>query len=341
MNNNESQSQDPTMKGETVETELSTVNTGQANIEQEFAVEPAAEVTTKKSSTGWIITSALLAIALVVVLIKPPFGGNNETIATVNGSGITKNDLYDKMVTYYGSGVLDSLISEELVAQELKAKSITLTDADLAAEIAALKLQFPSEEEFQLALTGSGMTEEDLKDNFKLSTMIRLALQSTTNVTDENIQTFFDENKASLGESPAKVRASHILVKDKEQAASILAELKAGADFAELAAQYGTDGTAQRGGDLDFFSREDMIEEFANAAFALKVNELSDIVETVHGFHIILKTDEKPATEANLDTVKDAIRVELVNQQIYANNSTYLDDLKTKATIKNTLTEEK
>src|SRR5690606_24139374 len=178
---------------------------------------------------------------------------------TVNGTKITKDQLYDKLANFYGSNVLDNMISEELVAQELKAKSITLTDADLIAEISALKLQFGSEENFQTALAGAGMTEDDLKENVKLSAMIRLALQSTTNVTDEDIEAFFNENLQLMGASPEQVRASHILVHTKEEAEAILSELKAGADFAELAAEHGTDGTAQRGGDLDFFPRGAMV----------------------------------------------------------------------------------
>lgn len=337
MNNNESQSQDTSIKGEAVETELNTGNVEQTVTEQAFVVEPAAESVSKKPSIGWIVTSAVLAIALIIVLIKPPFGGSNETVATVNGTKITKDQLYDKLANYYGSNVLDSMISEELVAQELKAKSITVTDADLAAEISALKLQFGSDENFQAALAGAGMTEDDLKENVRLSAMIRLSLQSTTNVTDEDIEAFFNENLQLMGGSPEQIRASHILVNTKEEAEAILSELKAGADFAELAAEHGTDGTAQNGGDLDFFPRGAMVEEFENAAFALEVNELSDIVETVHGYHIILKTDEKPAVEADLEAMKETIRVELVNQEIYTNNSSYLEDLNAKATIKNTL----
>jgi len=298
-----------------------------------------------KGNPFWMIASIVLAIALVLVIIFPIGGGSkDETIATVNSKNITKDDLFNTISEYYGDSVLlnvlDNMITEEVVGQEAKAKNITLTDADIDADIAAIKLDYGTDENFQSVLAYSGMTEDDLKKTMKIQTLIRLLLQGEVNVTDEQVQAYFDENKATLGGSEEQVRASHILVTDKELAEDILKQLKDGADFAELAAKHGTDGTATQGGDLGFFTYGTMVEPFSKAAFALDVNELSDVVETEFGYHIILKTDYKPATEADFDSVKEAIRVKLVNEDIYTNNSTYTEELRNKAKITNKLQEE-
>lgn len=335
MDNKESQSQDFATNNEVAEN---------ASVVNDAVVQQRPENNNPKSNPFWMIASIILAIALVLVIIFPIGGGSKEeTLAIVNGTKITKNDLLDTLQQYYGdsiTSVLDRMITEEVVGQEAKAKNITLTDADLNAEVSALKIDYGSDENFQSFLSYYGMTEDDLKNELKLTTLVRLLLQGSVEVTDEEVQTYFDENKANLGGSEEKVRASHILVTDKALAEDILAQLKDGADFAELAAEYGTDGTATTGGDLGFFSFGEMVEPFSAAAFDLDVNELSDIVETEFGYHIILKTDYQEASEADFDSVKDAIKIKLINEEIYANNSTYTDDLRAKAKITNHLAEE-
>jgi len=87
-----------------------------------------------------------------------------------------------------------------------------------------------------------------------------------------------------------KVKASHILVKKRSEAERILKELQAGADFAELARKYSTCPSKKRGGNLGFFTHGQMVKEFEKAAFSLKKGELSDIVKTEFGFHIIKRT---------------------------------------------------
>lgn len=338
MDNKETQSQEFATNNEIAEN-ASVVNDAAGNYSGS-----AGGSKPSKGNPFWMIASIVLAIALVLVIIFPIGGGKNETIATVNSTKITQNDLLNTLKEYYGDNilnVLDRMITEEVVGQEAKAKNITMTDADVAGEIAALKLDYGTDENFQSFLSYYGMTEEDLKKELKLTTLIRLLLQGDIEVTDEQVQAYFDENKANLGGSPEQVRASHILVTDKELAEDILSQLKNGADFAELAGKYGTDATATSGGDLGFFGYGDMLEPFSKAAFALDVNELSDLVETEYGYHIILKTDYRAATEADFNAVKDAVKIKLINEKIYADNSTYTEDLKKKAKITNKFADEK
>ena len=88
----------------------------------------------------------------------------------------------------------------------------------------------------------------------------------------------------------SKVKASHILVKKRSQAASILSELQAGADFRELAKKHSICSSGKKGGDLGFFTRGKMVKEFEKAAFSLSKGELSGLIKTEFGYHIIKRT---------------------------------------------------
>lgn len=343
MDNKESQSPGNDDVKEVADNETTTTSFEPENAQVSHENTHFAAATKAKSNPFWMIAAIALAIALIVVIIFPIGGNKKDTIATVNGTKITNNDLINTLQQYYGesiSGILDRMITEEVIAQEAKAKNITVTDADIAADVAAMKIEYGSEENFNQFLSYYGMVEEDLKNELKLTTYIRLLLQDSVEVTDEEIQTYFDANKDNYGNPVEQVRASHILVEDKTLAEDILKQLKDGADFATLAAQYGMDGTAQQGGDLGFFPREGMIEVFSDAAFALEVNELSDIVESQYGYHVILKTDYKPIEIANLDDYKEPIRVKLVNEKIYTTNATYTEELRNKAKITNEFEEQ-
>ncbi|MHA7966660.1 foldase protein PrsA [Paenibacillus sp. CAU 1782] len=305
----------------------------------------AAAAPARKGSVGWIALSAVLAVVLVVVLIKPPFGessgASGDVVATVNGTKITKDQLYDKLVSANGEAALDSIILEELVNQEAKAANITVTDQDITDEINALKLNYGTDEAFDNLLLQYGITMEDLREDMVINATVRKVLESKTEVTDEEVQAYFDENKATLGGSQEQVRASHILVATKEEAEAILADLKAGADFAETAKAKSTDtGSGANGGDLDFFTRADMVTEFSDAAFALENGELSDVVESQYGFHIIKRTDYKAAVEPNFEDKKSAIRTYLVGQEVSGLSQAWIEEIRAKAKITNTLTPE-
>jgi len=104
-----------------------------------------------------------------------------------------------------------------------------------------------------------------------------------------------------------EARAAHILVPEKATAEEIKAKLDAGADFAALAAEYGTDGTAQRGGDLGWFTKDQMVPQFAEAAFAMQPGEISDPVQSPFGWHLIKMDGRREQPKPELDEVREAI----------------------------------
>jgi peptidyl-prolyl cis-trans isomerase D len=153
-------------------------------------------------------------------------------------------------------------------------------------------------------------------------TMSPQPFQPAVNVSEREIERHYNRN-LHLYETPAQIRASHILLKtaDKEvdevrsRAEEVLAEVKSGADFAQLARKYSEDTSAEQGGDLQFFGRGDMVPEFEQAAFSLAVGEVSDLVQSPYGFHIIKVTDRQDPLARPLDTVRDEIRGALVQEK--------------------------
>jgi peptidyl-prolyl cis-trans isomerase D len=148
-------------------------------------------------------------------------------------------------------------------------------------------------------------------------------------ITDAQIKSLYDSRVAGYRQEE-KVRARHILIKvdekapkeDKDKARAkaqgILDKIKAGAKFDELAKQFSEDtGTKDKGGDLDFFQRGQMVKPFDDAAFRLKKNELSGLVETVFGFHIIQATDRQEARVKTLDEVREELVSEIRKQQMF------------------------
>lgn len=308
-----------------------------AAAETAVAAAPAAVKTGNKGSIAWIAVSAILAIALIIVLVNPPFSSGSDAVANVNGDKITKDELYEELVTAGGQTTLSNMITQKLIDQAADDAGVTVTDEDLDAEVATLEEQFGGADQLNSALMQYGMTMDDLREEAKTQVIVRKILEPQTSVTDEDIETYYNENKASFA-TPEKVRASHILVATKEEAEEIKKELDNGADFATLAKEKSTDtASAANGGDLGFFSQGDMVESFEKAAFALDINEISEPIQSDFGYHIIMKTDYQAATNPTLEEKKEDIRKTLLDQQVSELSSTWMADLRSKAKITNTL----
>lgn len=298
------------------------------------AAKPIHMTESRSPSRIWMYTTFVLFIALIAYVIAvPPGKSSDEIVAKVNGVSISKSALYDALVAAGGTQTLDSMISEELVKQESDKAGIQITDADLEKEMADIKKSFSSEEEFQAALTQYNMTLEKLKADMTVQVQLRKLLEPQVKVTDDDVKKYYDENLESL-KTPEQVRASHILVATKEEAETVLADLKKGGDFATIAKEKSQDpGSKEQGGDLDFFSKGMMEEPFEAAAFALKVGELSSVVETSNGFHVIKLTDHKDAVTPTLDEKKEDIRETLVTEQISTLSSTWIQEKTAAASI--------
>ncbi|GIP27514.1 hypothetical protein J23TS9_26440 [Paenibacillus sp. J23TS9] len=306
------------------------------------AVPPTPSPATGMGSKVWMIVSLVLAIVLVIVLIKPPFakGGDNEAVATVNGDKITKDKLYGELVSAGGTQTLDGMISETLVNQEADKKGIKVTQADIDKETAFIKKNYGSDAEFEAALQQNNLSKEEFNKQMDMQVKLRKLIEPDVKVSDDDVKKYFEENKATF-DTPEQVKASHILVATKEEADAILKQLKDGADFATLAKEKSTDpGSKANGGDLGYFGRNQMYKEFEDEAFRLKDGELSGVIKTDAGYHIIKRTGYKAAHTATLEEKKADIKEQLIYQAIMTKAPTWLSDIKAKAKITNNLEED-
>ncbi|USK70558.1 peptidylprolyl isomerase [Peribacillus asahii] len=287
----------------------------------------------------WLVGAVVIAALIVVAMITST--AKNETVATVDGSKITKEELYDELVASYGTDTLNTLITNKMIELEVKKQNVTVSDEDIQKELDVLIEQYGDEETLKGQLEASGSSMDDLKDDIVQYLQTRKLIEPSIKITDEEIKTYFEENKDSLGQAE-QVEASHILVEDKATAEEVLKKLKSGGDFAELAKEYSTDeGSAANGGSLGYFGKGQMVAEFEDAAFKLEVGKISEPVKTEHGYHIIKVTDKKEAKEATLKDSKEQIKETLLTEKLQTEYATWLQKKEEEYKITNKLEEEK
>ncbi|ALS77587.1 peptidylprolyl isomerase [Planococcus kocurii] len=277
----------------------------------------------------------VLAASAIFVMVA--FSGD-DSVASVGDKEITKEALYDKMVASAGAATLDAMISNEVVNQEADKADIKVTQEELDAEMAVYEESYGGAEALEQALASSGMSIADLEDEMKIYLKVEKIVGPDINITDEQISTYFEENKESF-EQPSKVAANHILVGTQEEADEVKAKLDDGDDFAELAAAYSTDtSNADNGGALGEFGAGEMAAEFEAAAFSMKVDEISEPVETEYGFHIIQVTGKTDAADANLEDSKEQIKETLFDEALNTKYAEWLAEKIESYDIVNTLT---
>lgn len=222
--------------------------------------------------------------------------------------------------------VLEQLIDQELVWQKVQANNLIASDAQVDVALQELHEKFGSEEDFIKRITIDGFTVDSYRSQVRrqLSTsnfMQRVSLNAT--VSEEEVHQFYVDNPDKF-QVPEMIRARHILLKAhpnandetkagvRERMNAIVAQLADGADFAALATKYSEDSTAAEGGDLGFFPRGQMVAPFDDAAFALEVGEVSGIVETVYGLHLIKVEAQTPAQIVAEHMARDQVHAYLL-----------------------------
>lgn len=243
-------------------------------------------------------------------------------------------------------GLLDRVILYKLLASEAKVRGIAVTPDELTERVTAIKQQVGGDAEFQKELVKRKLTvaqfTEDQRREILNAKTIEAEVAPKLAVTPQEIDTYYQQNPDSFKEAE-QVRASHILVgvaqdatPEAKQAArteadGLLKRAKAGEDFAALAKAHSKDpGSAAVGGDLNFFPKEQMVPEFSNAAWALKPGEISGVVQSQFGFHIIKLTDRRAGRTVPLAEVKDRLETFLKQRKQQELIQQYLLSLKSK-----------
>lgn len=277
-------------------------------------------------------------LAATAIFILAAFNGD-ETVAKVGDKEITKEALYEKLVATSGAATLDAMISNEVVSQEAEKAKVEVTQEEIDVEMAVYEEQYGGAEALEQALASSGMSIADLEEEMKTYLKVEKIIGPDIEITDEQISTYFEENKETF-EQASKVEANHILVETQEEADKVKSELDDGGDFAELAAEYSIDtSNAENGGALGEFGAGEMTPEFEEAALSLKVDEISQPVETDYGFHIIQVTGKTEATEANLENSKEQIKETLFDEALNTKYAEWLAEKTESYNIVNELEE--
>jgi peptidyl-prolyl cis-trans isomerase C len=268
------------------------------------------------------IFKALVPLVLSITLIacKPGEGKKEgKTLAEVDGKVITTEDFknevdrlppYLKPMVQSNEGrkeLLDSMIVRQILLEQAKKDGV-----DKSKEVSDRL--------------------DDLRKRLIVETYLKKKVEKEAKVTDEEMKKFYDENKDKF-KTGDQVRASHILVKTEKEAQDVLAQLKKGGSFEDLAKKFSADSSAAKGGDLGWFPKGAMVPEFDKVAFSLKEGEISGIVKTNFGFHIIKVTGKRSAGVRTFEEMKDQIKANLLpakQQQIFQGMK---DDLKKSAKI--------
>ncbi|WP_162008024.1 peptidyl-prolyl cis-trans isomerase [Heliorestis convoluta] len=294
-------------------------------------------------------------IALLSLTLLAGCSGNS-VVATVNGESLYRHEL-DKRVDRYkmelaARGVtennkdmiammeqqeLERMIEEKLYEQEAIKLNIQVTDEQVEEELAKEKMRFQSEEEYLAALQQVELTDQEFREIIREGIMLYELFEHITadiEVSEEDMRQYYEAHPEKFVE-PEQVEASHILVESEEEAREIIAQLRAGANFAQLAKDTSIDQVSgERGGELGFFTREDMVEEFANAAFSLNIGQYSqEPVPSLFGYHIILVQDKKAEKKLTFEEARTQLQIELPTEKKVEKFESWFEQVKSMAEI--------
>jgi peptidyl-prolyl cis-trans isomerase C len=258
----------------------------------------SATVRPETRGTFLLRGTALALIAALALFAAPAtYAQQDKVVAKVDGTEIHESDL----------AVAEEDLASNLqqVPPEGKREYLIrfMTDMTLVAKAGeAKKLGDTDDFKRRLAYARNKLLMEQL-----------LQTESKAAITPEAMKKVYDEAIGQV-KKEQEVRARHILVETEDEAKAVLAELKKGADFAELAKQKSKDPGSSDGGDLGYFTKEQMVPEFAEVAFKLEKGAISDPVKSQFGWHIIKVEDKRERQPPEFDKVKDQIEQYLVRR---------------------------
>lgn len=315
-------------------------------------------------------TNRLIIAAVAICLLTGPAwadkaASSGKEAASVNGKPISKSQyerdlsvfqkraaqegrqLSDADLTTVKNRILENLIDAEVLYQQSQKEGVKVDDQAINEQIETIKKRFSDEAAYKKALEGMDVSEirAQIQRGLAINQLLDTNVRQKITVTEEESKKFYNNNP-NLFKQPEQVKASHILIKvapDAEESKKIQArkkietvqkKVRQGEDFGLLAKANSEGPTAQRDGDLGYFHRGRMAKPFEDAAFALNVGEVSGIVETQFGYHLIKVTDKKPARTIPYKEVQPRLEQHLKKEKGKTEIQGYIENLKKSAKIK-------
>ena len=287
-----------------------------------------------------------------------------DAVVKVNGKPITRLELDRSMkimltqtraqmlpteLKKAQESVLEQLTNSELLyqaAQEIEMKEL---DQQVKRQIEENRKRYASDVEFEAALAAVDMTRKELEEftrrDIAINNMLDKRLGEKVEISDSEAKKFYDDNRSKYFDKKESLRASHILIglakgageeakkEAREKALALQKRALSGEDFAKLAREASTCPSKDKGGDLGVFGKGDMVVAFEKAARALKPGEISEVVETQFGFHVIKLTERIAPRTEKYDEVKEKIVEYLKKEKIRSQLPILIKDLREKAKI--------
>jgi len=296
----------------------------------------------------WFAATAAAVLTLFCVVSSNAASQKGSFAAKVNGAGIKTATLNAAVNNYVENqkmfgvtvkdeekdklkkDILNELISAELLYQASQKAGLGDMSKEVDSQLENIKKGFGSDQEFQKVLKERGIEIKDLKEDIKKGIYINAYLEKDVfsklgPVTEDEKKQEYEGNKDKLN-VPDEVKASHVLIKvgdkaaaeekqkAKEKIEALRARAMSGEDFAKLAKENSEDASAPNGGDLGYFKKGDMVKPFEDAAFGLEKDQISPVVETQFGYHVIKVTDKKAAHTLTYEEVSKDIEKFLLNK---------------------------
>lgn len=291
---------------------------------------------------------------------------SKKIVATANGSSITlkqvqtRVQLVSREAAYHTQisdekkqemmeRALDQLIIEELAYQEAKKTGVTISEKDINKRLKEVKNGFPSEESFNKSLAANDLDLDKYKKLIEKELSIKKINEKLFGkpiaFSDKEVRDYFEKNRDKFKE-PEKIRLRHILIKipafaskeewekGKNKAEEILSELKAGKDFAKLAKEFSNDPSKENGGDLGFIHKGRLEPYVEDIAYTMKVGEISDVLQTIYGYHIIKLEEKKPPQNTQFSKIKEKLKKDLEGIAMEERKKDWIKGLREKAEIK-------
>ena len=308
----------------------------------------------------------LLIFFIIITVTTYSYGAEvvDKIVAVVNDEVITQSEVEESTLSFiadyqlrYGpeeaesklddarNDALNRLIEEKLILQEAKRRNIQVSDAEIDERLQQVKSKFASGEEFEKAISESGLTIEKLKDKYRvqlmMATLVNGIIYHNIQISPTQIATYYYGHKSEFIQ-PGKVKFRILLLKFKPEqekttikshAEELLQRIRFGEDFGALAKQYSEGPNAVDGGDMGFVTRGETIKEIDEVIFSLEEDQVSEAIETQVGYNIVKVEEKVPEYEFSLAEATPMIRKRLYEREAELTLREFIDNLKEEAYV--------